>query len=236
MLSSAGPGALSCFPSDDYFVCRIRCLCAVYGRRDGFFLWADGAFTAVCLFDGVFTVFTSDGTDHEELRSFLSFFGAGRLLCSAEAARALGYEASDSGVVMRCVEGPVRDDAREFERPRTKSDYRAVYELTGQSGDLDIWFADIASRVNRGSADLRVVRENGEIVSTACLLFSFDGIGVLGAVATAPAHRGRGHASAVVSSLTRKGVFLLCADALVSFYECLGYAVTDNWCEVDLNE
>lgn len=236
MLSSVDTGALSGFPADDFFVCRIRCLSEVYGDRDGFFLWADGEFTAVCLFDGVFTAFTSDGTDHEELRSFLSFFGSGRLLCSAGSALALGYVPGDRGFVMRCADCSDGAVDREFESPRTKSDYKAVYELTGQSGDFDLWFADIASRVNSGSADLRVARENGEIVSTACMAFSSDDIGILGAVATSPAHRGRGHASALVSFFLRRGVFLLCVETLVSFYERLGCVITDEWCEVDLNE
>ncbi|MBQ8026682.1 MAG: GNAT family N-acetyltransferase [Clostridia bacterium] len=185
---------------------------------------------AVCSCDGEVVISTNLKADFEELREFLNSIGYSTVFCQARDVVSLEMFACGCGQVLRKENTVSEFDG--FERPETASDYEEIYRLLDIKGEFDKWFADICRRVNSGTADMRVIRKDGKIVSTASLLHIAGDRAVLGAVATDKEYRGQGLATNLVNSFGGYTVYLRCLPALNSFYERLGYKCVDVWAEI----
>ena len=179
---------------------------------------------AVCSFEGEVVISTTLKADFEELREFLDSVGYSTVFCQARDVVSLEMFACGCGQVLRKEIAPSEFDG--FECPESVSDYREIYSLLEIQGEFDAWFADICHRVNKGTADMRFIRRDGKIVSTASLLHIAGDKAVLGAVATDKDYRGQGLASSLVNSFGGYKIYLRCLPALNSFYERLGYKLS----------
>ncbi len=185
---------------------------------------------AVCAVDGEVVISTTLKADFEELREFLGSIGYSTILCQARDVVSLEMFACGCGQVLR-KENTVSTFS-DFERPEKVSDYKEIFDLLEIKGDYDKWFADISRRVNQGTADMRIIRRDGKIVSTASLLHIADDRAVLGAVATEKAYTGQGLATSLVNSFGGYTIYLRCLPALNGFYERMGYKCVDVWAEI----
>ncbi len=185
---------------------------------------------AVLAFEGEIVLSTTLKADFTELREFIETIGYSTVFCQARDVVSLEMFACGCGQVLR--KNSTVSEFDDFERPQNLSDYREVFDLLEIDGDFDKWFSDISRRVNHGTADMRIIRKDGKIVSTASLLHIAGERAVLGAVATDKAYRGRGFASNLVNSFGGYTVYLRCLPALNSFYERLGYKCVDVWAEI----
>lgn len=185
---------------------------------------------AVCNYNGEVVISATLKADFEELREFLEASGYSDILCQARDVVSLEMFACGCGQVLR--KENVDAVPFDFECPETTADYEAVYNLLGIKGEFADWFADISRRINKGTADMRIIRRDGKIVSTASLLHIAGDRAVLGAVATDKEYRGQGLATSLVNSFGGYTIYLRCLPALNSFYERIGYKCVDVWAEI----
>lgn len=185
---------------------------------------------AVCCYDGDVVISTTLRSDFEELREFLEALGYNNILCQARDVVSLEMFACGCGQVLRKDKQEPKNVV--YEKPETSADYKEVFDLLDIKGEFDPWFTDICRRINCGSADMRVIRKDGKIVSTASLLHIAGDRAILGAVATDKAYRGKGLASSLVNSFGGYTVYLRCLPALNKFYERIGYKCVDVWAEI----
>ena len=115
------------------------------------------------------------------------------------------------------------------------NDVFALMSRYHEAGEKDQFIADMQSRINHGAALTAAVYENGGIASTASAVFIGRKTGLIGAVATDSNYRGRGYASALVSSLCDKLInqnktpLISCAnEAAKRLYMSLGFVKTDE--------
>ena len=222
------------FCTDSFGINIVSMLGAYPPELDIFRYWiqitGDYITAAVCAVDGEVVITTTLKADFEELREFLNTIGYSTILCQARDVVSLEMFACGCGQVLR-KENTVSTFS-DFDKPENVSDYKEVYNLLEIRGEFDNWFADISRRVNCGTADMRVIRKDGKIVSTASLLHIAGDRAVLGAVATAKDYRGQGLATDLVNSFGGYTVYLRCLPALNSFYERSGYKCVDVWAEI----
>lgn len=191
----------------------------------------DGCVTAaLCNLCGEVVLSAADEADFEEINEFVEIIGYTSILCRESAAASLNLPIAEKGGVF-CKDAQEACFA-DYCVPQTTADYREIFDLLGMGGDFDGWFADVARRINKGTAQMHFIRRNGKIVSTASLLHIFADKAILGAVATDNAYRHCGLASSLVNSFGNKKIYLRCLPQLSSFYERFGYKQVDNWAEI----
>ena len=191
--------------------------------------WLQGSRAAICSNGGAVTICAGSEADFDEISHFLSFIGFFSLLSNAKTVEKLRLNGGKSGIVMASCGSGVDEKT---EKPETTADFRAVFGLLGLDGCFDDWFADIACRIRAGTADMRIIRLENVIVSTASALHISREKQVIGAVASAVEHRDNGYASRLVGALTTASAELLCNRELESFYNRLGYKKAGEWTEI----
>ncbi|MBE6757334.1 MAG: GNAT family N-acetyltransferase [Ruminococcaceae bacterium] len=104
---------------------------------------------------------------------------------------------------------------------------------------FDGWYADVHHRLRRERFHACAVCEGGEVLSCAMTVAECDAAVLLGAVATHPAARGRGLASACVTQLAHicrqsgKDVYISPKNAAAAeLYSRLGFMVCGDWGQV----
>ena len=109
-------------------------------------------------------------------------------------------------------------------------DLRAVAQLISlASGAVcsDDFYSDACMRTARGLADIVAVQAHGTLLAAAGVYSLTEKEAYIAAVATHPAYRGNGYASALVGLLSQKyasrRVILECEIALCAFYARLGF-------------
>lgn len=200
-------------------------LCPAWYQVNG-----DELTAALCSFNGDIVLWSNIRADYEEVKTFISSLGYNRIICRARDVVSLDVFACACGQVWRreCVEG----NAASFEKPEALADYKEIFELLDLKGEFEDWFADISRRVNNGCADMRFIRKNGRIVSTASLVHIDGERALLGAVATHKDYRKQGMAKQLIDSFAGKTVYLRCLPYLNGFYEKLGFKSVDVWAEI----
>lgn len=219
---------------------RIRAQFAAYGAEGRFALfWCDGGGTAVSLVDGVAALECGTGCDYDEVGSFLRFIGAGTVCCTEEAAKKLGLNITSSSFTVKYVSRAANgghENARDY-----KEIYLLLKKCGFEMGEYGDFLADLCSRIRAGSAETAARYCDGRLSATASALFIGEKCALLGAVATEQDFRGRGFASALVSSLAAdqaaagREVFLHCRnDSLLGFYEKIGFECAGRWAQAKL--
>lgn len=101
-------------------------------------------------------------------------------------------------------------------------------------GEGDALYRSLCRRAQAGRGLVWAVRDGGEAVSAAAVTALDDKAAYLAALATAPAHRGKGCAAALVralcAALAPRDVLLICEPALRGFYEGLGFSLVTPIC------
>lgn len=236
---------LTSFCERDVFGTRISACMTVYSTEYPFALFylqeiGEQITAALCKIDGAMTICCAENADFEELSQFIKAVGFDSLLCDASVCDSLGLEPEKTGwIVEYCKTEKEFDNHSAFFA--VGFELSGVYDILHRS-DFDgldnraRWLSDVSFRVNRGAAKAAAVQEDGELAACAMVLFETQAAALIGAVATLPAHRGKGYAGALVTSLAReekaanKRVELLCAsNGIVDFYQKLGFRITGEW-------
>ena len=236
---------LDFLPADPY-AARITALFKTYGAGQSFALfWVqriDGIpVAAVSKVDGNMTLCIGGKADFEELSAFIAAAGFVSLTCDEDMMKKLGISSYKSSFTVKFSgsepiekDGIVRD-----------CDKRKIYDLLCscgfELGDYGSFLADVCARLNKGTASMAAVEENGFVRACAFSLFEGEKSVLLGAVATSPEARGRGYASKLVGALAseknKKDVFLFCRnDSLTAFYGKIGFETVGKWAVFNVEE
>jgi GNAT superfamily N-acetyltransferase len=225
------------FMPSNPFCAKIGALALTYGFTHDFArFYRQGNSAAVGAVDGAVTLYCGEGADCEEIKSFLSFLGAGSIQGAAEDFEKLGLKAKKSSYI-------VKYDGSPAEKPELFTngfEGREVYNLLTACGfDVGTYndFAgSICLRLNKGTASFGAIKENGVLEACAFRLFENEKAVLLGAVATDEKCRGRGLASSLVPFMADKDKesYLFCrSDSLLEFYKKCGFSACGRWAESD---
>ncbi len=185
----------------------------------------------------------------QELSRFLPLVGGrcleGPLPAVQQLAALLGGRLEQSWVLQagRPPLGQLCPPAEEGAQPRRAGRLAPLCQLhqlatpgfpTGEGADA--WLVDASWRQRHGFSDFYLLDGETGPVSTAGILFKGASRGILGAVATHPAHRGRGYGARVtayaLAQASAQGLEpWLCTanDLLEGFYRPLGFAPAGRW-------
>ena len=231
----------------DPFVCRILSLYQTYNPELAFvdyWMTADenGICTGAIARNGSnFILFLTDGSNLDEISSFLRVSGASGILCDGK--YSLDYSGRESeGVIMKISE-PIMVDEEEpgFIVP----DIKDVYDLLVKCAEegfmpppFDEFYVDINHRLRHQSIRMYGIEDNGTLAAVAMTVAESDNGAVLGAVACDPEYRRMGYASKAVKYTVNclvnenKTVFLhRSQNANAAFYNKLGFTECGVWRE-----
>ncbi len=240
MIRAADTAALGALVPDTEAALRILGAATAYGTDRPFCrFWTDDDGGALMIAEGVATLHTPRCTD--EWRTFLTMSpDVHTVRTDGRTARTLAeywHTQAECGAVMRAVAVSVCGDA-------TTMPPAALYPLIAQVfgkavPPFDGWYADVHHRLRRGRFHARAVCEGGEVRSCAVTVAECDEAVLLGAVATHPASRGQGFASACVTALAcdrlqnGQNVYISPKnEAAATLYDRLGFAVCGEWGKV----
>ncbi len=231
-------GQFGFLPADPY-AARITALFKTYGAGYDFALfWVqkiDGVpAAAISRIDGNMTLCTNENADFEELLHFVNAVGFQSLTCSFDDMKKLGFEPSEMSFTVRFKGG------KNIEKINSVKDYdkRKIFDLLCdcgfELGDYGDFLSDVCLRLNKGTASMIAVEDNGDLGACAFALFEGEKSVLLGAVATLSEARGKGLASSIVNEIANeksdKDVFLFCRnDGLAAFYGKIGFETVGKW-------
>lgn len=231
-------GELAFLPADPYSA-RITALFKTYGAEHDFALfWVQRVggmpTAAISRVDGNMTLCAFANADFEELSCFANAAGFESLTCSEENMKKLGFEASKSSFTVKYNAGFQPKNGKISRDCDKRQIYDLLCECGFELGSYGAFLADVCARLNKGTASMAAVEENGCVRACAFALFEGEKSVLLGAVATSPNARGRGYASEVVGTLAQeksgKEVFLFCRnDGLSEFYARIGFEIVGRW-------
>lgn len=218
---------------------KLETLLAVYGVGNplcDFWVMLDGAGApsgAMAREDGMVTLALSPAVDLAELAGFLQITGAfgaeGREPWFTQLTEEWGRPAGRSHLL--AYRGPSPPEI-----PRPLDSLTPVHQLLCRADPAfdaphGPWLCGFSARVRAGHAAAFGRMEGGVLVSTASVYFVGRGCGMIGSVATAPQHRGKGYASQAVLDaagwvLARGAlpVLLPAGEELLPFYRRLGFS------------
>ena len=230
----------------DPFACRIASLLRSYPPKYSFvdyWLISDGGTeTGAVARNGMsFTLFLMDGSDSEEVSSFLKVAGAREVLCDGGCALDLpGYAMTEGRVLFR--DKPIELRASHV---LTSPDLRSVYSLLGLcEGEgfalppFEDFYPDMNHRLRHKTSRLVGIDKDGELAAVVMTVAESGRSAVLGAAACAPKFRRQGLGSAAVGAITNellsegRRVYLHRAEhANELFYQSLGFSECGAWRE-----
>ncbi len=178
---------------------------------------------------------SGDFSDPAELAAFCTVCGAKKLRgprsATEEAARILGWRVQVrqilSGEGAFCP-GPLPQG---FCEPSPRQVYPLLEAVFGlPAADFSAWYCETSHKLRHEQGRLLGVLADGSIVSTAGIYHQNGSAALISSVATAPAHRGRGYAAALVGSLAADAQksgripFVICQNpAALHVYRQLGF-------------
>lgn len=217
---------------------RITAAAQVYGDTwQELRFWRGEGGSVLMLADGVATLHA--GEDAGDAALFLQMSPDVRTVrTDADTAQSLaaawGTEAK-TGEVMKaaCPLSPIGG----AEQPPIAALHPLLKEVFGADiPPFDVWYADVHHRARRGRFAAAAVMEGGQAVSCALVSAQTERVTLLGGVATAPAARGRGCASACVTALAHaeqaagREVWISPKnDAAAVLYRRLGFTPCGHW-------
>ena len=217
----------------DPFCAKIEGYAVTYGTDYDFAkFYHQESDAALSWIDGNVTLWCSKNADMSEIRGFLDFIGYSSVQSTEEVILSLFGEVSDSSYIVKYISGAVCKP----ENYSDSCDLKLIYSLLTDSGfelgRYDAFVTDVCSRINSGTASFGCIAENNCPVACAFRLFENEKAVLLGAVATAESHRGKGLASSLVPYMAgkTKPAFLFCRnDSLRFFYENCGFSAVGRW-------
>ena len=221
-------------PSKGIEAQKIRALLVSYGLKYDFCRFYIGKFRAGCAFLGElnssFVLSENGKCDHGELAEFLTFLGFSEIFCSKSAGEELAALLPcrwQTVNVMRFEGNAVPCDIE------TEPSLDNVYTILKTAFDIEYepWYLDMTHRIRHGVSAFRAL--NGSVLA---IQHDINGEALLSQIATIPEMRGRGNArrliSAVCAELSDSDVYVICEDALLEFYNKLGFHRTGEACSL----
>lgn len=225
----------------------------IYGLWDGplevwLLMAEDRPVGAVSRLEGAFCVAAQPDAPLEELAEFVSLAG-GRCLEGPQPlvqrlAETVGGRL-ESSWILRAGRLPLsqlceRTGESQPCRAQQLDPVRQLHALATpgfpRGEEADAWLVDASYRHRHGYADFYIQNKNSEVISTICILFKGASRCILGAMATHPAHRGRGYGGQMVRHALLEAAgqglepWLFTADdPLLDFYQPLGFAQEGRW-------
>lgn len=188
---------------------KIRCLREAYGTACAFVhFWAGDGGSAIALMDGCATAHLAPA-EREEALLFLAMQPEVRALRtdadSAGRFAALYGGQVQTGTVMTAADmAPLPASAPAVEPLSPRELYPLLAACFDRLPPFDAWYVDVSHRVRHGLCRIVGVRNAaGKPAASAMTTAECPGAALIGAVATAPADRGKGFASACVTSLAQ---------------------------------
>ncbi len=241
MIRTATIEDIQALPCNEEALLRIHGAAEVYGVDRPFCrFWVDGNGGALMVSEGVATLYPADSL--EEWSLFLTMSpDIHTVRTTAAAARVLAtawHSKAEWGHVMCADFVMVSGEATEIAPADL---YPLISDVFGKAiPPFDAWYADVHHRLRRGGFHSRAVCENGNVLSCAMTVAQCEKAVLIGAVATNPAARGRGLASACVTALTDwylqegKRVYISPKnDKAEALYRRLGFVVCGEWGKVE---
>ena len=244
MIREAGKAELSRLLPDREAAVRIRALCEAYGTRYSFLrFWSGDRGECIALMDGqaILVCDTADlYPDNDELLCFLSMQPEIRSIrTDAQTAEWLFAHLGGhlkTGEVMQPTRKFIESSAmvKPFAERET---YPLLERVFGDAvPPFEAWYVDVSHRRRRDLCRIVGIEERGEAAAVAMTVAECTGHALIGAVATAPQCRGKGYASACVSTLTqllqyeKKQVWLSPKNEKAKcLYEHLGFKTVGRW-------
>ena len=219
------------FKNDSAFTVRIKALLKAYSGTQMGEIWVQNPEDPTALISksaSVVTLCMNEGADIAEIRDFIGFVGFDCLEGELKDLRAIGVECNSSGHILFRKAGCPKADLTSFEECSLQDSF-SIIENCFSTDCSPQTYADFSHRIRHSAADYVC---SGP--STAMAVSLFEGLGVLGAVATLPQFRKRGLASESVNKLFAKypdvGFYALIEnDKLLPFYNSLGFKKYSFW-------
>ena len=250
MIRQAAADDFSRLIPDTEAAVRLRALADAYGPGLSFLrFWCDGEGGFASLMDGTMTLSLPRGLS-EEWAAFAAMQPeVSGIRTDGETARRLaagGGWRVETGAVT-APSPALAAPEREPEPLTPREAYPVLKEcFPGSLPPFPAWYVDVSHRLRHGCCRLAGFKEEGRSVSCAmtvaecgpapCEPAPYGGAALIGAVATLPAGRGKGYASAAVLTLARalrdegRRVFLSPKNAHAhALYARIGFADAGEW-------
>ncbi len=226
---------LSFLPADP-FCAKITALAMTYGfDMPHARFYTQGNSAAISAADSCAVIYADESADFEEIKSFIGFLGCPTVQSSAENLEKLSIKPDRGSYI-------VKYEGKEAVKPNNFTDefeLKAVYNLLKSRnfsvGTYNSFAESICPRLCKGTALYGGIKEK-ELEACAFRLFDGQKSVLMGAVATAKEHEGKGLASSLVPYLASGGkeTFLFCReDSLLEFYKKIGFSPWGRWAESD---
>ncbi len=210
---------------------KIRALFDAYGAKYDFcrFYRQDDGYISVL--DGSIVICTGEGCDYSELADFLRIQGFSDVFCSETAGKKLANALDRTYELVDLMKFSGGTSYFDFDTDVPLSD---VFEIIREGFDIEFepWYLDMSHRVRHGVTRCCTLNNKAALV----IQHDINSEALLSQVATLKAHRGEGYAkklvTSVAASLAPSEVFIVCEDALVSFYEKCGFEVVGRKCVI----
>ena len=229
------------FPADCESAIRLHALKTAYGLQTPFLRFFTDGEAVLSLMD-CFAVLYAPHAMTEEFRSFLSFYSDIHTVRTdantADAvANALGG-APRQGSVMR-FDGDLPSDLPLTDAAKAEELYALLRENFSTMPPFDSWYVDFSHRLRHDIGRYAAIVRDGHPVSIALTVAETPTAVLLGGVATAPAWRHHGFASACVRTLVagfrgEREVYIAPVDATAAaLYHKIGFVPVGTWAEID---
>lgn len=209
---------------------KIRALLVSYGLKYDFCRFYVGEWNAGSAFlgglNGSFVLSEIGKCDNNELAEFLIFSGFSEVFCSESAGElAANLPCRSQTVNVMRFEG-VGVPCAVLTEPSLDN----VYTILKTAFDIEYepWYLDMSHRVRHGVTAFRML--NGSVLA---IQHNINGEALLSQIATLPEKRGLGNARRLISAVCAElsdSVYVICGDALLEFYNKLGFRRTGGAC------
>lgn len=190
----------------------------------------------------VFVLYLTDGSDLEEVSSFMRVSGASGIICDGKYKLDFFGKSPKTGVILSKTE-PFEPDGSGL--TIVEPGIREAYYLIVRCADkhfkppcFEDFYVDVNHKLRHKTMRMYGVKEGGRLVAVAMTVAESKNGAVLGAVACDPGYRKNGYGSAIVKYISNrviadgKTVYLHRAkNANESFYNKLGFSEYGSWSE-----
>lgn len=218
---------LSAIPKSGVEAGKLRSLLFSYGTTYDFcrFYYADNALIGVL--NGDYILCSDGNVNVGELSEFFMFNGFSEMFCSKETGEKLSEISGFSGHRILLMEffGKGIETYGIESAPPLDEVYRIL--KTGFNIEFEPWYLDMSHRTRHRVTEFRKLAG-----SVLAIQYNLNGEALLSQIVSLPEQRGKHITSKLILSVCRElalsRVFLLCENELKSFYEKLGFQITDE--------
>ncbi|MBQ4612941.1 MAG: GNAT family N-acetyltransferase [Clostridia bacterium] len=222
---------------------RIHALKIAYGQDAPFVrFYADGEGALASIMDG-FCVFHCTKTPNEEWLSFLHMHADVRIIHTDGALSdllsvRLRAKEVKLGEVLG-IENVSSETSLHTQTPSIAALHAFLKDNFDKFSPFEQWYVDVSHRVRHGCCHIAAIQREGTIVSSAMSVAETPLIALIGGVATAASHRGKGLASKCIfellAMLPQARILINPVDEYASrLYKKLGFKPYGTWTELVL--